>query len=335
MKAWVCRRYGKSYELEIANLPERLPQTGEVLVEIRAAGVNFGERLVLSGEYQIRPPLPYIFGVDGSGVVLACGEGVSRFRPGDEVVIQNSDMTGGCCAERITLSERLVFAKPPRLSFAQAAALSPHFTVFHAFRRRAPLRRGEVLVVHGASGGIGLAAVQIGKARGATVVGVGGSDEKLKMVTAQGADHVVNYNACDVKDEIRRLTGGRGADVICDPVGGAAFEASMRAIAPGGRVLIMGFTSGRWEKAATNIVLVKMISIIGIEPRAFLQLKPDLARADIERVLRMAEEGRVDPVVGKTFRFEDLEEAFHAIETRSLVGRAVLDCTRAATPVTQ
>lgn len=326
MKAWVCSRFGKPYDLDLLEYPQRSPGPGEVLVEMHAAGVNFGERLVLSGEYQVRPPLPYVFGVDGSGVVLACGAGATRFRPGDEVVIQNSDLTGGCCAERITVPERLVFSKPPRLSFAQAAALSPYFTVFHAFRRRAPVRRGEVLVVHGASGGIGLAAVELGKVRGAVVIGVAGDDEKLKAVAAKGADHLVNYNSCDLKDEIRRLTEGRGADVHCDPVGGAAFEASLRAIAPGGRLLVMGATSGRWATPAMNIVLVKMISIVGVEPRAFLQLRPDLARADIERTLQLAQDGRIDPVVGCEFGFDELNDAFRVIEGRALVGRAVLRC---------
>lgn len=325
MKAWICRRYVDPFEINYEEVPEKEPQDDEVQVDVRAVGLNFGEALVVAGKYQVKPPLPYIFGVEAAGIVSRCGKSVTRFKPGDKVVVMNSDISGGCCADKVTTSQQWVYPIPANLDFTLAASFaSTYGTSYHALCRRIQLKAEDVLVVHGASGGVGLAAVQIGKMLGATVIATGGDDEKLAIVREQGADYVINANTDAVRERILEITRGRGADVHYDPVGGKMFEASMRAIAPGGCILVVGFTSGEHVKVATNHILVKMVSVIGVEYRAYMRDHPELARSDFAQVSELIGKGILRPYVSKTFKMPELQEAIQYLADRKVIGKCVI-----------
>ncbi|CAN5420416.1 NADPH:quinone oxidoreductase family protein [soil metagenome] len=325
MKAWVCRQYVTPFEIAIGDIPIPSPGPGEVLIEVAAAGLTFGETLVLQGTYQLTPPLPYVPCSELSGIVRACGEGVSRFRPGDPVIAFSFSLSGGALAEYTVMPEGFVFPKPPDIGFVEAAAIPINFwTAFNALYRRGGLKPSETLVVHGATGGVGLAAVQIGKAMGATVIATGGDDDKLAVVKSLGADHVLNHRTDDLRERIKVLTGGRGADVFLDPVGGDLFDLSMRAIGPGGRILVVGFTSGQWAQAKTNILLVKMISVIGIEARLAIETTNGEGLADFLEMLDWINTGRLSPYVSKVFEFDEAVEGFQTILSRHHVGKCIL-----------
>ena len=325
MKAWVCRRYVAPFEIAVEEIPVPAPGPGELLIEVAAAGLTFGETLVLEGTYQLTPPLPYVPCSELSGIVRACGEGVTRFRPGDPVIAFSFSLSGGALAEFTVMPEVFVFPKPAGVGFVEAAAIPINFwTAFNALHRRGSLRSSETLVVHGATGGVGLAAVQIGKAIGATVIATGGDDDKLAVVKSLGADHVLNHRTEDLRECIKALTGGRGADVFVDPVGGDLFDLSMRAIAPGGRILVVGFTSGQWAQAKTNILLVKMISVIGVEARLAIETTNGEGMADFLEMLDWVNTGRLTPFVSQIFAFDEAVEGLQAILSRSHVGKCIL-----------
>ena len=325
MKAWICRQYVDPFEIAIEDISRPEPAADEVLIEVAAAGLTFGETLVLQGQYQLTPPLPYVPCSELSGVVRACGSAVTRFKPGDAVLAFSFTLSGGAAADYATMPESFVFPKPERISFVQAAASPINFwTAFNALKRRGSLRAGETLVVHGATGGVGLAAVQIGKAMGATVIATGGDDAKLATVKQLGADHVLNHRTEDLRLGIKALTGGRGADVFFDPVGGDLFEVSMRAIAAGGRILVVGFTSGVWAQARTNVLLVKMISVIGVEARLAIETTDGEGMRDFHEMLTWLDTGRIVPFVSEVFAFGDAIAGFKAIRSRSHVGKCIL-----------
>lgn len=325
MKAWLCRDYVDPFQIEIADILCPEPGHDDVLIEVAAAGLTFGETLVLQGRYQLRPPLPYVPCSELSGVVRACGSAVTRFRPGDPVMAFSFALSGGAAAEYAVMPEAFVFPKPARISFVEAAASPINFwTAFNALKRRGQLKSGETLVVHGATGGVGLAAVQIGKAMGAVVIATGGDDAKLATVKGLGADHVLNHRSQDLRLAIKELTAGKGADVFFDPVGGDLFEVSMRAIAPGGRILVVGFTSGVWAQARTNVLLVKMISVIGVEARLAIETTDGEGMADFHEMLDWLDSGRIRPFVSQIFPFDAAVEGFQAILSRSHVGKCIL-----------
>ncbi len=325
MKAWVCRRYVDPFELAIEDVSTPEPGPGQVLIEVAAAGFAFGEMLVLNGTYQVKPPLPYVPSNELSGVVRAVGDSVTRFQPGDRVAAFSFNLHGGAMAEFAVMPQDYVFDLSARLSFEQGAAFPVNtWTAFNALYRRGGLEAGETLVVHGATGGIGVAAVQIGKAMGANVIATGGDDARLEVVRNLGADHVVNHRSSDVREAIKGLTGGRGADVFVDPVGGDLFEASMRAIAPGGRILVVGFTSGHWGQARTNVLLVKMAAVIGVEARLAIETMGGEGVADFNRMLDWIDEGRIVPFVSQVYPFEAVATGFSDILARTHVGKCVL-----------
>ncbi len=325
MKAWVCRRYVDPFELAIEELATPAPGPGQVLIEVAAAGFAFGETLVLNGTYQVKPPLPYVPSNELSGVVRAVGEGVTRFQPGDRVAAFSFNLHGGAMAEFAVMPQDYVFDLSPRLSFEQGAAFPVNtWTAFNALYRRGRLEAGETLVVHGATGGIGVAAIQIGKAMGATVIATGGDDARLEVVRGLGADHVLNHRTRDIRDSIKELTGGRGADVFVDPVGGDMFEASMRAVAPGGRILVVGFTSGRWSQARTNVLLVKMAAVIGVEARLAIETTGGQGMADFHEMLDWIDDGRITPFVSRAYPFEAVPQGFSDLLNRRHVGKCVL-----------
>lgn len=325
MRAWVCREYRDPYELRMESLPIPTPGPGQVLIEVAAAGLAFGETLVLKGQYQVTPPLPYVPSSELSGIVRAVGQGVTRFKPGDEVIAFSIAINGGAMAEWTLMPEDYVFLKPSPIDFIQAAALPINYwTAFNALTRRGQVQAGETVVVFGATGGIGVAGIQIAKAIGARVIAVGGDDDKLRALPDLGADVLINHRTQDVRETIKTATGGLGADVFLDPVGGDLFDAAMRAIAPGGRILVVGATSGRYGQPRAGVMLVKMISVIGVEARLAIETTKGQGLADFHEMLRWFEEGRLVPHVGDVLPFEEALEGFETLVDRKHLGKSVL-----------
>ena len=322
MKAWLCNRFGDPMDLSIEEVPMPRPGSGEVRIKVCAAGLGFGETLILKGGYQKTPPLPYIPCSEMSGWVDACGDGVSGFAPGDRVAAFSVSLAGGGLAEYCVLPARFVHRIPNRVDLIDAAGfLMNHWTAFNALVRRGALQPGEVLVVHGATGGTGSAAVDIGRAIGARIIATGGDDDRLAHIRA---DHVVNYRKTPLREEILRLTDGDGADVFFDPVGGDTFDLSLRAIAPGGRVLVVGFASGRPATARTNVMLVKMISVIGVEARLALERTGDEGWSDFREMLRWLDAGQIDPVATIRVPFGNALDAFQQLLDRRHSGKRVV-----------
>ncbi len=311
--------------MAIEEVPAPEPGPGEVQIRVAAAGLAFGETLVLKGTYQKTPPLPYIPVSEMSGVATAVGEGVTRARPGDRVSAFSFALAGGGLGEVATLPEACVFPVPEGMGLIEAAAYPMNaWTAWNALVDRGALRAGETLVVHGATGGVGVAAVGIGKALGATVIATGDDDARLAEASALGADHVVNLRERDLREAVKALTGGRGADVFLDPVGGRVFEDSLRCIAPGGRVLVVGFASGEWAAARSNVLLVKMISVIGVEARLAIETTEGRGLASFQRMLDAYASGRLTPHVGRVYPFEAALEGYADILARRHVGKSVL-----------
>ncbi len=305
----------------MADAPAPAAGPGEILVRVRATSVNFPDILMCQGRYQFRPEPPFIPGIDVAGEVVALGAGVSGFAEGDAVV--GGARLGGF-AELCVLPAAGVKPKPAGLSWAQTAAYpAAYMTAYVALVRRAALQPGETLLVHGAAGGVGLAAVDLGKRLGAMVIATSASDEKLAAVKAYGADHVVNA-APGFRERVRALTGGRGADVIYDPVGGDVFDESTRCIAFDGRLLVIGFTSGRIATLSTNIALIKGFSLMGVRAGEFGRQFPDKGRENLDAVWTLANEGLIRPHVGAQLPLEQARAALELLRARQIIGKAVI-----------
>jgi NADPH2:quinone reductase len=303
------------------------PGAGEVQVRLKACAVNFPDLLMIQGEYQFKPPLPFAPGTEAAGDVAAVGEGVSGFEVGDRVVVA---LRFGCFAEAVNAPADSVQPIPGAMSYEKAAAYrTTYLTAYVALVKRGDLAPGDVLLVHGATGGVGMAAVDLGKRLGAVVIATGGSDEKLAVVKARGADHVINYTQADgtlggFREEVKALTDGRGADVIYDPVGGDVFDESMRCINWGGRILTIGFTSGRWPQAPVNLILIKQISVIGVRAGEYGRRDPEKGREVDQALYAMAAAGEIDPYVCAGFPLERAVEAMRMLEERRVVGKVVV-----------
>ncbi len=324
MKAWVCPAYGDPSVLRIEARAGTEPDANEVRIRLAAAGVNFPDLLSIAGTYPIRSDPPFIPGVEGAGTVIACGPNMRRLRVGERVCWQNNERKGSF-AEEAVLPETAIARVPDSVPLDIAACVPTAYgTAYFALVHRAALRPGEILVVHGASGGVGLAAVQLGKLLGATVIATGADAAKLAIVRALGADHVINVSAEPVRERILELTAGSGADVYLDPVGGDLFEASLRAIAPYGRVLVIGFTSGQFPVARANILLVKAVSVIGVNYGHYLRHSPDEARNHIEQILQWVEQGRLSPRIHARYDLGHAVDALLALTRRTVVGKCVI-----------
>ena len=263
MKAVVCREHGMPDKLELVqDWPDPAVGDNDVLIRVKAAGLNFPDVLVIQGKYQFQPDLPFIPGNECSGEVAAVGPAVTRFKPGDKVIAAAG--TGAFC-ESIAVHESVVFPMPAGLSFEQAAGVSiTYFTSYYALKQRANLQPGETLLVLGAAGGVGTTAIELGKLMGAKVIAAASTDEKLELCRQLGADEVINYSTTSLKDALKALTGGRGVDVVYDPVGGDYAEPAVRSMAWNGRYLVIGFASGPIPKIPLNLTLLKGCSIVGV-----------------------------------------------------------------------
>ncbi|MBD3648539.1 MAG: NADPH:quinone oxidoreductase family protein, partial [Pseudomonadales bacterium] len=318
MKAVFCEQPGPPESLVIRDID--VPEIGddEVLVEMKAAGVSFVDVLMVAGEYQVKPEMPFIPGQEGGGVIQEVGANVKGVKPGDRVMTSHPP---GAFAEYAALHASRVTPIPDNMDFAQAASFRSNYTTSYLALDRARLQPGEVLLVHGAAGGVGLAAVHLGKLRGATVIATASDDEKLKVVKDEGADHVINYSN-GFRDQVKELTGGKGADVIYDPVGGDVFDESMRCINYLGRILIIGFTGGRPALAKTNHLLIKDATAIGMTVGSFSAHEPEKAKQNFEELMKLVEDGKISPYVSHRLQLDKVAAAMNPLETRTGTGQA-------------
>lgn len=321
MKAVYCETLGDPELLRIKDIDNPKPPEGEqVQVELKSRGVSFVDVLMVAGQYQMKPDLPFIPGQEAAGVVTAIGSQVTAINVGDRVMTSHST---GAFVEEAVLDTSRVTRIPDNMSFDAAASFRSNYSTAYYALQRGSLRSGEVLLVHGAAGGVGLAAVQVGKMMGATVIATASSDEKLAVVKTQGADHVVNYTE-GFRDQVKELTGGKGADVIYDPVGGDVFDESMRCINRLGRILIIGFTSGRAALAKTNHLLIKDATVIGLTVGAFGRFEPEAAEQNFKDLMTFVAEGKLAPYVSHQLPMDRVAEAMQLIQNRLVVGKVVL-----------
>ncbi len=323
MKAQVCNSYGPIEQLQYLEIPDPVAEPNEILVKVHAIGVNFADTLVIEGKYQARPPVPFVPGTEIAGEILAVGNKHSHFRVGDRVHGYNNNF--GAFASKAVLPQSAAHKLPKNLSFEEGAALmAATGTAHHALRQRATLKEGETLVVLGAAGGTGSAAVQIGRALGAQVIAACSSDEKLDFARAAGAHHCINYNSSDLKTAIKELTDGRGADVIYDTVGGPYFDASIRSLAWNGRLLVVGFASGTIPQFGVNLALVKGISVIGVFWGTFIENEPDVHAQNMLELRKWIESGLVRPKINARFPLKNCVDALRHVGGRKVLGKVVM-----------
>ena len=327
-KAIVCRELSEDIgSVELTEVEVADPGPGEIRVAIKACSVNFPDLLMIQGKYQFKPPMPFAPGGEAAGDVEAVGEGVTEFSPGDPVVV--GLRYGGFC-EAVVVPADTARPIPGKMSYAKAASYRTAYqTAYVALARRGDLQPGETLLVHGATGGVGMAAVDLGKRMGAQVIATGGRDDKLAVVAERGADHVINYTMPDgslggFRETVKALTDGRGADVIYDPVGGDVFDESMRCINWGGRLLTIGFTSGRWPQAPVNLILIKQIAVIGVRAGEYGRRDPAKGKENDDRLYAMAAAGEIDPHVCAGLPLERAIDAMRMLENRDVIGKVVV-----------
>ena len=322
MKALLCVRHGPPEALELAELPDPAPGPGEVLVDVKAVGLNFFDLLIISNRYQTKPALPFSPGAEFSGVVAAIGDGVRDFSPGDRVC----GTTGyGAAREKVIAPAGVIARMPKNLDFERAAGLIVTYsTALHALADRAKLKKGETLAVLGAAGGVGLAAVEIGKILGARVIACASSREKLEFARKHGADETIDYSREDLKERLRELTDGRGADVVFDPVGGALSEPAVRATAWEGRYLVVGFAAGEIPKLALNHVLLRGCAVMGVAWGALARRDPARGQAITQQLIEWAGEGRISAHVDKVYPLAQAADALNAIARREVKGKIIL-----------
>jgi NADPH:quinone reductase len=324
MRAVVCDRLGDPSVLKIEERPIPAPGPTDIVIKVGAAAVNFPDVLTVAGSYQHKPELPFVPGMEGAGTIHATGAEVKDWRLGDRVIF---GIRPGAFAEYVRVSTANALIRLPEdWSDAEGAGFRVAAqTAYHSLVHRAALKKGETLLVHGAAGGVGLAAVQLGKHIGARVIATGSDDARLAVVRANGADEIVNYRTGDFVAAVKELTGGKGADVIYDPVGGEVMEKSIRAAAYGARLLVVGFASGSPSTIKSNHVLIKGLSILGVRAgETILRLSPGLGRDYREELPRLARLGVMRPHISHRFPMERVADAFRALLDRQVVGKAVI-----------
>jgi NADPH:quinone reductase len=322
MKAVLAKSFGPPEQLVLEEVPARRAGPGEVVIEVKACGVNFFDALIVQGKYQTRPPLPFSPGGEVAGVISEVGQGVSALKKGMRVLA----FTGhGGYAQELTAEAASVVELPAQMDFVTAAGFPiTYATSCHALKDRGQLRSGETLLVLGAAGGVGLAAVEIGRIMGARVIACASSEEKLRLAREHGADALINYGTSDLRERIREETSGKGVDVVYDPVGGSYAEPALRSLAAGGRYLVIGFASGEIPKIALNLLLLKMVSMVGVFWGAFAKARPQQNAANLVALLDWYVAGRLRPHVSATFPLERYGEALDAVMQRKVLGKVVL-----------
>ena len=322
MKAVLCTRFGGPDDLELADLPAPEPGGGEVTVAVKAAALNFFDTLIIAGKYQTKPAFPFSPAAEFAGVVDRVGAGVTAFKPGDRVA---ASMGYGAARECVVIAANRLARVPDNVDFDRAAGLLITYgTTLHALKDRAKLKAGETLAVLGASGGVGLAAVELGKQMGARVIACASSEHKLALARQHGADAVINYAAEDLREALRRATDGKGPDVIYDPVGGPYSEPALRAIGWEGRFLVVGFAAGDIPKLPLNLVLLKNCDVRGVFWGAWSEREPEAHRANIAQLLTWCADGKLAVHIHKIFPLAQTAQALKAIAGRSVMGKVIL-----------
>ncbi len=322
MKAVLCTRICGPDDLELRDLPDPVAGAGEAVVRVRAAALNFFDTLIIAGKYQVKPSFPFSPASEFAGEVESVGAGVPSVRPGDRVA---GNVSYGAAREKLTVAADRLARIPDRLDFERAAGLIVTYgTALYALRERAHLQAGETLAVLGAAGGVGLAAVEIGRLLGARVIACASSAEKLALARQQGAEATVNYAEEDLKDALRRVTGGAGPDVIYDPVGGDATEAALRAMAWGGRFLVIGFAAGEIPKLPLNLPLLKNCDIRGVYWGSWTERDRASHRANLATIFDWCAQGKLSAHVHQVFPLEQTAQALHALAGRKAMGKVIL-----------
>jgi NADPH2:quinone reductase len=324
MRAVLCKAYGPPESLVVEDIESPAPGPGEVVIATRAASVNFPDVLIIQNKYQVKPPLPFSPGSELAGIIKTVGDGVDGWAPGDRVMAITAY---GAFAEEVRTDARRVLPIPDGMDFASAAAFGlTYATSEHGLRDRGNLKPGETLLVLGAAGGVGIAAIEIGKALGARVIACASTDEKLAVCREHGADETINYAAENLRERIRDLTNGRGVDVVYDPVGGPYTEPALRSLAWRGRLLVVGFAAGDIPKIALNLTLLKGCSIVGVYWGEFARREPEQFTDSMRRLGRWFSDGKLKPHVSGTFPLERAADALTMMANRQVKGKVVLIC---------
>jgi len=322
MKAVLCKEYGPPESLVLEDVEPLKPGTGQVVISVKACGGNFPDTLIIQGKYQFKPPMPFAPGGEVAGVVKEVGEGVDTVKVGDRVIAFIG--WGGFAEEVLTDATRLI-PMPGSMDFTDAAAfVMTYGTSHYALKDRAQLKPGETLLVLGAAGGVGLAAVEIGKVMGARVIAAASTDEKLAVCKQHGANEVINYATGDLRVRVKELTGGEGVDVVYDPVGGNYSEAALRSIAWGGRHLVIGFTAGEIPRIPLNLPLLKSCSIVGVFWGSFMEREARHYQENIQELLSWFTQGKLKPHISATYPLEHAAQALNDVMNRKVKGKVVL-----------
>lgn len=326
MRAVLCKEWAGPEKLVVEEVPSAPIKDGAVRIAVHAVGINFADLLLISGQYQEKPPFPFTPGMEVAGTVMEVGAGVSTLRVGDRAMA----LTGtGAYADEVVVDANRVYEIPDAMDYVTAAGFPVTYgTSYGAFEWRAHLKEGEWLLVFGASGGVGLTAIEIGKAMGAKVIACANGPQKLAIAQEHGADHLIDYSKEDIRERVKAITGGRGADVVYDPVGGDAFDASLRCIAWGGRLIVIGFASGRIPQAPANILLVKNIDVIGFYWGSYQARKPQLLRDSYTKLFQWYKEGKLKPHTSAQMDLNDVATAMDLLRQRKSTGKVVLTTGR-------
>lgn len=325
MRALVCNEYGPPESLVIEDHDDPVAGSGEIVVDVVAAGINFPDVLSIAGKYQVKTPTPFVPGNEAAGVVSAIGPDRSRFAIGDKVIITTR---GGTFAEKCVADELTTMLLPDGLNFEQGAGFAVTYgTSYHALKQSANLQPGETVLVLGAAGGVGITAVEIAKAMGARVIAAASNEEKLEFAVSAGADETINYSKVPLKETAKELTDGKGVDVVYDPVGGELADQAFRATAWHGRYLVIGFACGDIPRFSANIVLLKEASIIGVWWGTWAAKNPQLQMQNVREMAQMIAKGTLTPRVTESYALEDYQEAFKAITERRARGKVILRIT--------
>ena len=322
MKALVCKEFGPAKNLKVEEMNEPIPNSDEVCIKVHAAGVNFPDILMVEGKYQVKPAFPFAPGAEAAGEIISIGDNITKYKIGQRVIA----MTGhGAFAEIVKASEKKLIPLNDNVDFETASILPMVYgTSAHALIQRGKLKKGETLLVHGAAGGVGLAAVEIGKAMGARVIATASTDEKCQVAREHGADETINYSNGQFKEIVKSMTDGKGADVIYDPVGGDVFDQSLRCIAWEGRLLVVGFTSGRIPSAPANLALLKSCDIVGVFWGAFVERTPHINLENFDKLYQWIDEGYIKPRISMKVSLENTLDAMQAIADRKIIGKAIV-----------
>jgi NADPH2:quinone reductase len=323
MKAVICRQYGPAETLVIEDVRSPMPGTGQAVVTVKAAGVNFPDTLIIENKYQFKAPLPFSPGAEMAGIVKAVGDGVANVKPGDAVC---GIGLWGAFAEELLIDALALSILPPAMPFDVAGSFAlTYCTSYHALVDRAALKADETLLVLGAAGGVGLAAVELGKAAGARVIAAASSDEKLAVCRHHGADETINYSTENLRERIKGLTGGKGVDVIYDPVGGSMSELALRDMAWGGRHLVVGFAAGEIPKIPLNLLLLKGCSMVGVFWGALLRQDPGARDRIMHQLFGLYAAKKINPLVSARYPLERAADALNAVLLRKVTGKVVLE----------